>query len=390
MMLQYYLPHRTGLTLHVARLAEGLARRGHRVTVVAARHLRSLQSEETSAAGVRILRLPAAFHVSRGVVMPGHPRVAARLAKEVDVFHLHAPLPEAAWVARLAARRHAGLVLTHHGDLVLPGGLRDRAIEAVTRRLFDSAAKRAHRIIAYSEDYRQHSKWLARWRERCVVIRPPVSMPLPDPARVAALRKQLCSGGGGPVVGFAGRFVQEKRPELLVRALDALREVFPDVRLAFAGAHELDYEAHKERHAALLARHADRLQLLGLIEAPEELAAFYAACDALALPSDTECMGLVQPEAMLVGTPVVASDVPGGRDVVRATGMGTLVAPGDTDALAAGLVAVLSRRAEFVKPRTEIATHFDLEDTLDQTERVLLEAAEAARATSGSTGRTSV
>jgi glycosyltransferase involved in cell wall biosynthesis len=379
MMLQYYLPHRTGLTLHVARLADGLARRGHRVTVVAARHLPSLPREETNEAGVRILRLPTAFHVSRGVVMPSHPRVAARLANEVDVLHLHAPLPEAAWVALLAMRRRTGLVLTHHGDLVLPGGPRDRVIEAVTRRLFDVAARRAFRIIAYSEDYRQHSKWLARWRNRCEVIRPPVSMPVPDPARVAALRKQLCSGGAGPVVGFAGRFVQEKRPELLVRALDPLREAFPDVRLAFAGAHELEYEAHRERHAGLLARHADRLQLLGLIEAPEELSAFYAACDVLALPSDTECMGLVQPEAMLAGTPVVASDVPGGRDPVRSTGMGTLVTPGDPRALAAGVARVLSQRDAFVVPRSEIAAHFDLDDTLDRTERVLFEAAEAAR-----------
>lgn len=380
MLLQYYLPHRTGLTLHVARLAEGLAARGHQVTVLAARHDRSLPVEERSPGGVRIRRLPAAFHVSRGVVMPTHPFEAARLAREVDVLHLHAPLPEAAWLAPLARLLGCGLLITHHGDLVLPGGLRDRAIEAVTQRIFDAAARHAHRIIVYSEDYRQHSPWLRRWQARCEVVAPPVVIPLPRADRVSSLRKQLCAGGAGPVVGFAGRFVREKRPELLVRALERVRERFPEARAAFAGAHRLRYEAHFERHAVLLAHHAEDLSFLGLLEDPAELADFYAACDVLALPSDTECMGLVQPEAMLCGTPVVASAVPGAREVVCRTGMGALFRPGDAGSLADALIEVISNRGSYLKPRSQIAAHFDLDATLARVEDLLRDAADAARA----------
>ena len=76
--LTYYLPHRTGLTLHAQRLAEALAARGHRVTVVSARFRPDLAAEETIG-GVRVVRLPAPLRISRGLVMPSYPFAVRRL-----------------------------------------------------------------------------------------------------------------------------------------------------------------------------------------------------------------------------------------------------------------------------------------------------------------------
>ena len=70
--LQYYLPNRTGYTLHVQRVAEALAARGHRVDVLTARHRAGLAPLETIR-GVRVSRLWAPLRVSRGAVMPGYP-----------------------------------------------------------------------------------------------------------------------------------------------------------------------------------------------------------------------------------------------------------------------------------------------------------------------------
>jgi glycosyltransferase involved in cell wall biosynthesis len=74
----------------------------------------------------------------------------------------------------------------------------------------------------------------------------------------------------------------------------------------------------------------------------------------------TEAFGLVQLEAMLSGTPVVASDLPGVREAVRRTGMGEIVPPADAAALAAALVRVIKQRQTYVRPREEIARAFDL------------------------------
>ena len=52
--LLYYVPHRTGLTLHVQRVAEELARRGHEVTVLTARYRLDLPRDEAVINGVRV------------------------------------------------------------------------------------------------------------------------------------------------------------------------------------------------------------------------------------------------------------------------------------------------------------------------------------------------
>ncbi len=376
--LTYYLPHRTGLTLHVQRLSEALAVRGHAVTVVSARFRRDLPRTERIA-GVRVVRLWAPVRISRGMVMPAYPLALWRLIREHDVVHVHTPMLElfaVAWLCRLAGRP---LVVTHHGDLVLPAGAMSRFIQWAVFRLHRLGAAGARTIVAYSRDYAEHSRYLRPHLSRTVAISPPIAMPVPDPDRVAALRQRL-GVDSGPVVGYAGRFVEEKRPDLLLRALPAVRRSFPAARLLFAGPHELLYERYLERCRPLVTALGDSVRFAGVLGDPRDMAAFYALCDVLVLPSETECFGLVQPEAMLCGTPVVATDIPGARVPVRETGMGILVPPGAADALADAICRVLAAPGELVRDRERIASHFSLEDTVAAYEGVLTRAAEGRRA----------
>jgi len=69
-VLTYYYPHWTGLTAYARLLAEGLARRGHQVTVLTSRYWSTLPREETHN-GVRIVRLKPWFRLSRGLVQVG-------------------------------------------------------------------------------------------------------------------------------------------------------------------------------------------------------------------------------------------------------------------------------------------------------------------------------
>src|SRR5688572_19663264 len=100
--LTYYRPHVSGLTIYVERLAKTLAARGHVVTVLTAHFDAKLPHEEVID-GVRVIRVPVAFRVSKGVIMPTYGQWATRLVREHDVLSVHLPQFDA-WGLALRAR----------------------------------------------------------------------------------------------------------------------------------------------------------------------------------------------------------------------------------------------------------------------------------------------
>lgn len=373
--LQYYLPHRTGYSIHVQRVAEELVERGHQVTILAARHSIDLPRDETIN-GVRLVRLWAPLRVSRGMVMPAYPWAAWGLIRLHDVVWLHTPMLETALMAVLTRTAGKQLIATHHGDLILPNGLFNRFVRWFTFQNYRIMAKNAARIIAYSHDYADSSYYLTPFRDKASVIFPPIKIPDPQPERVAELRA-LWQKDGGPIIGYAGRFVEEKRPDLLIRSLDVINQTYPNARIVFAGEYDIRYEDTWENSQDLIARYQDQLIFLGQLSSMQAMANFFAACDVLAMPSDTECFALVQVESMLCGTPVVMTDTPGGRVPVNETGMGKLIPVRDLQALGCAIVDVLQHPEQYIKPRETIERIFSLQETVDRYEKHLRRAAQS-------------
>jgi len=376
--LSYYVPHRTGLTVHVQHVAEALAARGYDVTVLAARHSLDLPRDET-VNGVRIVRLWAPIHISRGMIMPMYPFALYAFMRRFDVVFINTPMLETALVAVIAQMTGKQVVVTHHGDLVLPSGsLMNRMIETVMLSFFRYMAKRSARLIAYSHDYAENSYYLKPFLDKVSVIYPPIKMPLPDPERVRELHAQW-SHNGGPVIGYCGRFVAEKRPDVLIRSLEVINKKYPNARIVFAGQYEIPYEHTWETLQPLIQQYADQLTFLGLITSSEALANFYAACDVFVLPSDTECFALVQVEAMLSGTPVIMTDTPGGRIPVTVTGMGKITPRGDSQQMGQAIIDVLETPDRYKKSRAEIDRTFNFDETINRYEEQFRSAAQWRR-----------
>jgi glycosyltransferase involved in cell wall biosynthesis len=199
-------------------------------------------------------------------------------------------------------------------------------------------------------------------------------MPEPTVEGRAAVRQTLGLDSSTPVIGYAGRFVEEKRPDILLRSVPYLDQLLPGAKIAFAGEYEMPYETFYERCQPLLQRYKDRVHFMGLLRDDQQMADFYAACDVLVLPSYTECFGLVQVEAMLCGTPVVATDIPGAREPVRVTGMGEIVPPRDSLALASAIARIVNDPQRYRKPREEIERLFSFKRTVQGYEEILTNA----------------
>lgn len=343
--LTYYRPHTSGLTIYAERLARALARRGHEVTVLTMQYDPALPREET-ADGVRVVRVPVVMRVSKGVLAPTFGFVATRLVREHDVVHVHLPQFDAPGVALRARLFGKPAVLTYHCDLRLPPGVFNRAVNLVVRAQNNLAALLVHELVTYTKDYATHSRYLTRYGSRVSAILPPVELPTPDPADVAALAGRHGLAQRGPVIGVAARFAADKGIEVLLDALPAVLERHPGAIVLFAGEYE-NVMGEQEYAARLMPRIREFERLghwvfLGNLD-QRSMAAFYANLDVLALPSlnATESFGLVQIEAMLCGVPVVASALPGVRQPVTMHGMGRIARIGDPADLSQKLIEVL-------------------------------------------------
>jgi glycosyltransferase involved in cell wall biosynthesis len=136
----------------------------------------------------------------------------------------------------------------------------------------------------------------------------------------------------------------------------------------FAGQYEgvMGEEAYYERLMPMIeALGKEHWEFLGVLT-QEEMPAFYAACDVLVVPSlnSTESFGLVQVEAMLCGTPSVASNLPGVRQPPLMTGMGEVTPIGEAQPLAEAIIRVIRNSREYEQPRRVIAETFSLKRTV--------------------------
>lgn len=371
-ILTYYYPHWTGLTAYAQRLAEGLVRRGHEVTVLTSRHSPELSREEVHN-GVRIIRLPSPVRISRGTITPSLPLVAYRLMRTHDVVQIHTVLMESLLITLLAQLAGRQVLFTHHGDLVMPSGLFNQLIERLVTWMMLQAEKMSSRISVHSEDYARHSSFLNPFLGKMAYIYPPIAIPEPDPAAAQAWREEL-GVSNGPLIGFAGRFVEEKGFDYLFQAIPHVLEAKPGARFAYAGDFPV-YEDFYGQCKELLDGYDDRVVFLGLIRDRQRLADFYHMCDVFVLPSRSDCFPSTQIEAMFCGTPVVCTDIPGAREAVQASGAGLIVPPRDGKALAEGIVRMLEDRSLYCRTRVEVARVFNLDRTLDQYEALLAELA---------------
>ena len=344
-VLTYYRPHTSGLTIYAERLARAFVKRGHQVTVMTTHYDPSLPSEEMMD-GVKVIRVPVAARVSKGVIAPTFGLVATKLVWEHDVVQLHLPQFDAPGVAFRARLFGKPAVLTYHCDVQLPMGMFNRLVNFVLDFQNHMAGRLANHIVTYTQDYADNSPYLSRYASKLTPILPPVELPFPTPQAVSAFAREHHIDERKPVIGMAARLAAEKGVEVLLDALPIILKKYPNAQVLFAGTYQnvMGEQAYSDRLMPRIREYEiqGHWTFLGNLD-PIQMAAFYPNLDVLTVPSlnSTEAFGLVQIEAMMNGVPSVPSALPGVRRPVQMHGMGLVSQIGDSASLAESILGVL-------------------------------------------------
>lgn len=350
-VLTYYRPHTSGLTIYAERLARAFVKRGHQVTVMTTQYDPSLLLEETID-GVKIVRVPVAARISKGVIAPTIGLVATKLVAQHDIVQLHLPQFDAPGIALRGRLLRKPAVLTYHCDLLLPPGFFNRFVNAVVDFQNNMAGMLASHIVTYTQDYADNSPYLSRYASKLTPILPPVDLPAASPGAVQSFARKHQIAERRPVIGMAARFAAEKGVEVLLEALPIVLKKYPNAQVLFAGTYQnvMGEQAYSDRLMPRIREYeiAGHWTFLGNLD-PIEMAAYYPNLDVLTVPSlnSTEAFGLVQIEAMMNGVPCVPSALPGVRQPVLMHGMGRVAQIGDSDDLAACILEVLDHPEQY-------------------------------------------
>ena len=324
----------------MAELAGGLRARGWPVTVLTARWEESW-SERIELYQVPVMRLPQPRRRIWGTAryLWALRRWLRRRRGQYDLVYV-SMLKHDAYTA-LAAGCRTPVVLRAEGA----GQTGDVAWQQASRlgRIIRRRCRQADALVAPSGQIEE--ELCAAGYPPTRVHRIPNGVRIPPPAdndRRLAAREALATAHtslyvppGGPLAVYAGRLHSGKGLEDLVAAWMKVLVSWPYGRLWLAG---------EGPHRATLAAQIDRLGLssrvllTGVFEQADDL---LAAADLFVLPSYEEGMSLALLEAMAAGLPIVATNIPGNRELVDHGHHGLLVPPGRPEQLAEAILRIL-------------------------------------------------
>lgn len=310
--------HVGGVERVFSHLSAHLARRGHEVHVLCST---DGPGRNGSRQGVTIERIPRAGTVFRAPLV----NLADRLDPETDIAHVAATYPFT--TPRILRKAHdlgVPTVLDFHFE-PRPESMLGRLAAGLYRRVATHTYDRADVVLVNSFDYARTAPSLShvpeeRWRELPNGIDPDRFTPDGEARE-------------GDYVLFVGRLVPYKGLATLLDALDGARIDEP-VLIAGDGPLRDELEAKAETIDA-------EVEFLGYVPG-DELPALYRGARLTVLPSinQQEAFGITLLESMACGTPVLASDLPGVRQVAREGG--DVAQPGDPDDWRDRLVEMLT------------------------------------------------
>ncbi|ALV63888.1 Glycosyl transferase, group 1 [Thermococcus sp. 2319x1] len=187
-----------------------------------------------------------------------------------------------------------------------------------------------------------------------------------DPERLRVMSKKEAReyfglSQDGKILFSLGNLIERKGFQYLITAMVRIVRKRDDVFCFIGGSGPLKDKLQHQINSLGLRNH---VKLLGFVP-DEELAYWMNAADLFVLPSLSESFGVVQIEAMAVGTPVVATINGGSEEIITSEDYGLLCPPADPECLAEKILIALEKEWDREKIR-KYAEQFTWENVVMQ------------------------
>lgn len=221
-------------------------------------------------------------------------------APDVIIFHYPNPFAAHCLLKKLKKYPKCKLIIWWHADII-----KQKFIGKFFNRQNNKLLQRAWKVVATSPIYIEHSPFLMKYKDKCIVIPSCVDanrLELTEENKIKSREIRNCNAGKTICFGL-GRHIEYKGFEYLIKAADKLDDSF---KIYIGGEGKLTKELKK------LAKNNKNIEFLGKLS-DDDVKSYINACDIFCFPSITknEAFGLALAEAMSFGKPAVTFTISG-------------------------------------------------------------------------------
>lgn len=295
---KFYKPFKGGVEEVVATISEGTLER--RPTVLSFSHTKA--SGEECVNGVNVFRFKYFFKIGSAPISFSYVLAVIKYMRNHNIIHLHLPNPIAVlgvYLGYYLCFNKRMIVVHWHSDVV-----KQKILLQLFLPLQTWILRKAHKIIVTSPNYLEGSSQLSLFRRKCEVI--PIGIhSMADKVKPSLVKDIQCKYHGKTIIFALGRHTYYKDFTTLIEASKDLENVV--VLIGGVGQETKNYISLIKQLGL-----QNKVHLIGRIP-DDHLPSYFAGSDMFCLPSceRSEAYGVVQLEAMSVGTCVVSADIQG-------------------------------------------------------------------------------
>ena len=326
---RFYPPDVGGIETVIFEIAEGLNANNVVCDVLCSNKINKL--DISNVGKYKVIRSPSLTHILSTSISPLLISQLNKVMDDYDIIHLHHPDPMAT-VALLACRPRQKIVVHWHSDIV-----RQKFALIFFRPLQEMLLRKADRIIATSQNYLDTSPDLKKFKSKAAVI--PIGINAEMTGNQEKLNSLKAKYANKIIIFSLGRHVYYKGFEYLI---DSGLYLSKDFVIIIGGDGPLTPGLRQQIKEKGLE---SKVVMTGRIPF-SEIHSYFEVCDIFCLSSieRSEAFGVVLLEAMSVGKPLVATNIPGSGAnwVNQHDNTGINVPPQDAQALANAFLKISS------------------------------------------------